>query len=462
MKITTRRCAYSVLYEVAVKDAYVNLALQQALRTSALDERDKALCSEIVYGTVKRQRTLDVLIGQVCNRAVTDLEASVLTILRMSVYQLAFLDKVPVYAVLNEAVELAKQEQRRAAGFVNGVLRSYVRDKRSWRERVDTAAIRDEATRIGVELSYPTWLVKRLFAAYGKKRALSILQHSNQKSHLSVRVNTRVTTVEKVLDDINNRDGLAEAVASEVSPVGLRLMRGLDVERWSLYQEGKVSVQDEAAMLIAPLLQPSPGQRVLDMCAAPGSKTAHIAELMDDDGAVTAADIHPHKVKLIAGTATRLHLESIQTMAMDARLLPQFPHYQAMFDSVLLDAPCSGLGVLRHRPDIRWRRKESDIAELAKLQVQLLEAAVEVVKPGGVIVYATCTLLPEENQQVVADVLARHSEVTEDSVIPDLPKELRDAFAEVQNGPGFILTPDVYGTDGFFMCRIRKNRDDRA
>lgn len=456
--LTARNCAFSVLVDVVRDKAYANLSLQQTFRKHQLDVRDKGLCSEIVYGTLQRQRTLDALLGQVCNKSLSDLELEILTILRMSLYQLEFLDKVPVYAVLNEAVELTKRHQRRASGFVNGVLRGYLRDKRTWQEKLSLVPTQSEADKIGLELSYPTWIVERLINAYGKERTVAILSQSNRKSHLTLRVNTVQTNREEIMQELGQQ-GLT-ATASDLSPVGVRLNNGVDVDNWDLFQDGKVTIQDEGAMLIAPLTISSEADtKVLDMCAAPGTKTTHLAELMRGKGTVLAADLHPHKVKLIQQGAARLNLTNIQTMAVDARLLPQLPGHKEAYDAVLLDAPCSGFGVMRHRPDIRWRRQESDVAQLATLQVQLLEAAVQLVKPGGVIVYATCTLLPQENEQVVEAVVEKLNGLI--SVEP-LAEALSGVAVPPGTTPGFTLTPDLFDTDGFYMCRLKKQPKAQA
>jgi len=451
---TARRAAFDVLVQVQRRESYVNLALQNHLRSSHLEPRDKALCAEIVYGTVQRQRTLDTLISLHCRRPLEALEPEILVILRMSVYQLEFLDKVPAYAVLDEGVNLAKAHKRQAGGFVNGVLRNYLRDGRPWPAKLEKIPFSSAEDRLGVELSYPTWLVRRLTGTYGAQRARRIMEASNEHSLLTVRVNSRIAQRADVLQRIHNAYG-AIAEPTSLNPDGIRLYKGLDVEQWDLYQTGAVTVQDEGAMVIAPLFQTSGvshrGQ-LLDMCAAPGGKATHLAELFPQ-AQVFAADLYAHKIELIQQTVNRLHLENVQTMTVDSRLLPQLPQYQAAFDAVLLDAPCSGLGVLRHRPDIRWRRQPEDVAQLHRLQVQLLSAAVEVTTPGGVVVYSTCTLLPEENSQVVAEVLDKYGpSLSVDALDEDL------AFARdcrLDGDLGITLTPELYHTDGFFMTRLR-------
>jgi 16S rRNA (cytosine967-C5)-methyltransferase len=454
---TAREAAYQALLRVEQGEAFTNLALQQALRASGLAERDRALCTEIVYGTIQRRRSLDALLRPQLRRPPEDLDTEVLTILRMTVYQLAYLNRVPAYAALNEAVELCKKVKPHASGFVNGVLRQFSRVAESAAERLERMAREesDAAAALGVRHSYPDWLVSRLMKRFGHDRTEALLRACNEKAPMSVRVNRLRTDVESL------RAALAkQGIEAEPSPLyqwGLRLIQGVDAEAWAPYREGKVTVQDEGAMLIAPLLQVRPGNRVLDLCAAPGGKTTHIAEEMRDQGRIDAVDIHPHKLGLLRKAAVRLGLRSIWTVLADGRELVNRPDFRASFDAVLLDAPCSGLGVLRHRPDIRWRRTEGDVRQLADLQRQLLRAAAQLVRPGGTVVYATCTLLPEENEQVVEWALAQPDLGLElDDIRPDLPEPVAEC---AEDRPFVTLTPELFGTDGFFMARLIKRTE---
>ncbi|MCF8564424.1 16S rRNA (cytosine(967)-C(5))-methyltransferase RsmB [Alicyclobacillus tolerans] len=457
MTSSPRHVAYRALTAVEQGGAFTNLVLQKALQQSGLDPRNKALATEIVYGTIQRKRSLDALLTLYLRRPLAELDPQILTILRMTAYQLGFLDRIPAYAAIHDAVELTKQVQPRAAGLVNGVLRSFDRDPKSAEQRLEALAqkLTGFADRMGVQHSYPTWLVQALADVYGQARTVNILEACNRRAHLSVRVNTLKENREHLLDTLANEfPGGAEA--SPVSPVGIRLNRGLDVEQWPLYQTGAVSVQDEGAMLIAPLFGTlAPGAKVLDMCAAPGSKTTHIAQMQRDMGQVVAVDIHEHKLRLLEKAAKRLGLGSISTLAMDARDLDDDPKHLASYDAVLLDAPCTGFGVLRHRPDIRWRRTPSDVASLQDLQVELLRTAARVVRPLGTIVYSTCTLLPEENEQVVQTVAADENlQLVVEDIRPYLPEAVRSYALE--GGIGLTLTPELFQTDGFYMARLRK------
>jgi 16S rRNA (cytosine967-C5)-methyltransferase len=461
-KTTVRDIAYRVLQQVFSQQGYTNLVLQQALKGNSkgtplatpMENRDKALCTEIVYGTVQRQLTIDAMLRSYISRPLADLDAGILTILRMTVYQLSFLDKIPPYAAIHEAVELAKRESPRAAGFVNGVLRSYMRTEGDLASRLVAAQTKANARtfpeRMEILYSVPKWLVATLADTYGNERTEQILKSGNSASPLSLRVNQMRTSRDELLTQLSTS---FEAIPSKLTNYGVRLSRGVDVEQLAAYQDGSVTVQDEGAMLIAPLLQAKPGERILDMCAAPGTKTTHIAEIQGDAGEVLACDIHVHKMKLIRQTRDRLGLTSIETRLSDARMLLETKEWVGAFDAILLDAPCSGIGVMRHRPDIRYRRKPKDILELARLQKELLQVAGQLVKPGGRIVYSTCTLLPAENQMVVQDVVR---ESQGELFIDDIHQDLPELVLPYLTKDGLVLTPELFDTDGFYMTRLRR------
>jgi len=451
---SARSVAYGVLHDTFRHEAYTNLSMQRAFRRTQLDTRDRGLVTELVYGTLQRLRGLDILLQSLVERPLEDLDVRVLTILRMTAYQLGYLDKVPAYAALNEAVEIAKRVLPKAAGFVNGVLRSFQRDITDVGKAIE-ALIESNSTieKLAILYSFPTWLITIWEREFGIDRTERIMQALNLPAGLSIRVNLLRTTVDSVLEDIVETFGNIAGV-SDVASLGIKFHQGINVESWIRYQTGDVSIQDTGAMLVAPLLQLLPGQRVLDLCAAPGSKTSHIAELMQDTGHVDAVDIHEHKLKLLRQGMQRLGITCVQGRCLDGRLLLEDPLMNQVYDAILVDAPCSGFGVLRHRPDIRYRRKSEDVESLAKLQRDLLRNAVYALKPGGVIVYATCTLLRAENEQVILDILDEHQQLVWDDIRGDLPVYLQTFVRPEQ--PGLLLTPELFGTDGFYMARLRK------
>ena len=457
MTSVARRAAFSVLTDVYRHQAYPNLALQRALARERMHSDDRALCTNIVYGTLQRQLTLDALIFPLLRRGVDGLDPQVLTILRMTVYQLCFLSKIPEYAALNEAVELAKIAVPRAKGFVNGVLRTFVREgdcQSRIAERLEKESSWDE--RMSVLYSMPAWIVSMWQNEFGEDGTTRILESLNQPGFLSLRVNEMKVNRDVVLTEIHREFGSEAAVPSPVHPSGIRLTLGFDIERWAPYREGTVSVQDEAAMLVAPLLQPRLHRRVLDMCAAPGSKTAHIAELQGDDGSIDAVDVHPHKGKLMEKGFSRLHLKSIRTHIEDARRWADSQERREAYDAVLLDAPCSGFGVMRHRPDIRYKRTRKDVLNLVSVQRELLSEAMRLVRKGGLLVYSTCTLNPAENEDAIRYALAGNDDFEIDDIRLDMPQEVYARAFGVGSNIGLTVTPDLFGTDGFYLARLRR------
>lgn len=452
-----RKLAYQVLAKVEHGGAFTNLTLQQAFRQTRVEPRDKGLATEIIYGTLQHRRSLDALVQPFSKRKLSALDPPVLTLLRMTTYQLAFLDKVPSYAAIDDAVELCKQEAPYAAGFVNGVLRALSRAELSFSERLQELAGKASswADKMGILYSFPTWIVENLCRTYGEERTIKILASSNSRSNLSVRVNRLRASLEDILNSLPE-EAQRGVERSQLFPDGLRFTRGFDVESWDAFQDGLVTVQDEAAMVIAPLLQPGQHQVILDMCAAPGTKTTHIAELQGDGGKITATDLHRHKLDLLERAAKRLKLRSIRTLAGDARDLAQTTAGDEVYDAILLDAPCTGLGVLRHRPDIRWKRQPQDLESLQQLQQELLAQAARLLRPGGVLVYSTCTLTQEENEAVVQLAVDDASlGLHWDDIRGDLPEPLRKLVPD--NHSGLLITPDLFDTDGFYMARLRKS-----
>lgn len=453
MTPTARLVAYQTLMRVHEDAAYTNVALQHALNRSKLEVRDKGLATEIVYGTVRRQITLDAVLQPFVKRKLETLDASVLTLLRMSVYQLGYLTRVPSYAVIDEAVELAKRYARPASGFVNGVLRSFQRSGLTMEERImaltDKLDSSAQAVRLGIRHGYPTWMVSQLLDAYGMERTERILAVGNEPAPLTVRVNRLKSTLADVRAGFT-QIGHDAVEPGLLSPDALYIHAPLEVDRHRMYRDGLLSVQDEGAMLIAPLLQAAPDMRVLDLCAAPGGKTTHIAELQSDAGQIDAFDVYLQKVRVIQEACTRLGLQSITARLGDGR---DAGKRADRYDAVLVDAPCSGLGVMRRRPDVRHRRKQTDIATLNRLQTELLASACQATRSGGVIVYATCTLLPEENDHVVDRVIQESGgTVVLEDISDSLPAPVQSAVVDGR----LTLTPDLYNTDGFYMARLRR------
>ena len=434
-----RAAALAVLASVET-GAYSNLKLNHVLQQARLSRADAALATEITYGTLQRRNTLDWMLAPYVRRELSALDGWVRNLLRLSVYQLVFLDRIPAHAVVDEAVKLAKSWGNPGlGGFVNGTLRNFLRHPERRQIPGDLPLIR----RLALEHSHPEWLVERWLKQYGPERTEAVCRENNRPPVQAVRANRLKISRDELLQRLREQcpgDFQPSTIASQ----GIRYEGTLPLAHSRWHQEGWLTVQDESAQLVSEILDPQPGMRVLDACAAPGGKTTHLAERMNDRGAIEAWDIYDHKVNLVRQAAERLGLSSITAKRFDARLGAQ--RGTERFDAVLLDAPCSGLGVIRRRPEIKWVRQAADIPRLVQLQRELLAGVAPLVRPGGILVYSTCTLEREENEENVAWFLDQHREFQLDRETP------HPLCAE-----GWVqIFPDQYHSDGFFIARLKK------
>lgn len=452
MRGGSRELALEVLCAIEKREAYANLSLGAALDRAGLSPVDRGFATELVYGVVRRRLTLDWVLGQCSTRPVGSLSPWVRNLLRLSLYQLLYLTRVPAEAACHEAVELAKRRGHRGiAGYVNAVLRSFLRgrDQLSWPDP-ETEPVRY----LAVRESHPEWLVERWLSRLGFTETAELLAANNEPPPVALRVNRRRVTKEGLLAGLAERGLRAEGSQWALEGVILRSRSGIVEELYEI-AEGLAQVQDEASMLIAHLVAPVPGERVLDAASAPGGKATHLAELMDDQGEVRALDIHPRKLDLIRQNAARLGLSIVRPEVRDALGLNEVREFWQSFDRALLDAPCSGLGVLRRRPDARWRKKPGDVEVLAAQQRRLIRAVAATVRPGGRLVYSTCSTEPEEGEEVVEDFLREREgeflirpaqQVLAERGVP--AARVLSAF----NGPYLRLWPHRHRTDGFFAA----------
>jgi 16S rRNA (cytosine967-C5)-methyltransferase len=442
-----RRIAFEVLCRVE-EGAYADLTLDAALsRVPEMDPRDRGLATELVYGVLRQRGRLDFVLGRFCSQALAKVEPKVLTLLRLGAYQLLLLDRVPAPAAVHETVELARRAGlERATGFINGILRSLLRAP-------DGKALPDPAGEplayLEHALSLPDWLARRWLAELGQEAAFALADALRQPAPFTLRVNTLRTDREAFLAALD-RTGF-EATPTRFAPEGV-IVTGRGAKRLPGADDGWFQVQDEASMLIPHLLAPLPGERILDACAAPGGKTTEIAALTDGHTRILALDLHPKRVAMVAAGARRLHCEGIETRCWDLTAPPDFLA-AGSFDRVLVDAPCSGLGVLRRNPETRWRRTEPEIRQLADLQRRILDNIAGLVRPGGVLLYSLCTLTPEETEGVVAVFLAEHPEFAREDLRPIFP-EWQQLFDE--QGALRTLPHRHGGMDAFFAVRFRR------
>ncbi|MBQ4312958.1 MAG: 16S rRNA (cytosine(967)-C(5))-methyltransferase RsmB, partial [Clostridia bacterium] len=396
--MTARKAAFTALRKVSV-GAYSSITLDEVLSGAGMEQRDNALASLIFYGVLENEILLDYIIGQQIKKG-QKIEKNVRILLRMGLYQLAFMDRIPHSAAINETVELAKKNGlARASGFINAVLRGYLR-------RGEELALPDRETQpqlyLSLKYSCPMWLTNLWRESYGDDICEDILQSLPGRPPVYVRANTLYTTPSQLCEMLT-RDGVT---AQEMdSPSGAVMLSDTgDIERLEAFAQGLMHVQDVSSQLCCMMLGAKPGETVLDVCSAPGGKAYTIAELMGDNGRIIACDIHPHRVGLIESGAKRLKLHSIDALVRDA-LIPD----DITADRVLCDVPCSGLGIIRRKPDIKNKR-QSDIEQLPKLQYDILSAAAQSLKKGGTVIYSTCTLSCAENGDVVERFLREHPE----------------------------------------------------
>ncbi len=441
-----REAALKILYEVNENGAYSNIALNKYFSSTELRNIDRAFTTEIVYGTVKWKLTLDRVIAAYSNIKIEKLSPWILNILRLGAYQMLHMTKVPQSAACNESVKLAGRYGHKAsAGFVNAVLRNIARNggKIDLPDRQD-----DPAGYFAVKYSYPKWLTEKYIGLFGEEFAESLLDSGNGIPEMNVRANTLRTTAPELVEKLA-AEGV-EAMLGKYSGEAVIIKSSVSIGALAAFKEGLFQVQDESSMLPAAVLAPLPGERVLDACSAPGGKATHMAQLMQNRGTVLARDIHEHKLKLIEDAAKRLGIDIIKCELHDAA----FPDNtdESVFDRVLLDAPCTGLGIVRRKPDIKWARETKDIEGIAALQKKLLHTVSKSVKPGGALVYSTCTILPEENEGVVNEFLREN----ENFEAVDIAQFLPAGLAAHAKGCMLQTYPNRDGIDGFFMARLRR------
>ncbi len=417
---------------------FVDSSIEEARQS--FGARDSAFIFELVYGTLRNRARLDWILDLLSAQPLEKTDKWTRNILRMGAYQLLFLDRVPASAAVNTATELAKVYGKKQ-GYVNGLLRNLDRK----RSMIAFPGPEDPVRRMTVLYSHPEWLVRRWFGRYGGQTTEALLESNNRPAPLFIRCNTLKAT----------RDHLKAALASQgvesretpYSPVGLEILSSPGFRVLPAFKQGWFMVQDEAAQLVSFLLSPGPGEKVLDACAAPGGKATHLAELMGDRGTIVALESDPERIPRIQANTVRLGLHIIVSQKGDAT-----QYREGLFDKVLIDAPCSGLGVLRRHPDGRWIKNERIIRERAEVQKQILENCASLLKPGGALVYATCTTEPEENEGIITDFLSNYgSDITVDDPRPFLPGQA----AVFVDDTGFFRTfPNGPGLDGFFGVRL--------
>jgi len=441
-----RNTMLELLLRIDEDSGYSHLLINHEINQRNIDAKDVGLLTEVVYGTMERKLTIDYFLDPFI-ASQGELDSWVKMVLRMSVYQMVYLDKVPAHAIINEAVGISKERGHQGiASFVNGVLRNVQR--KGLRKTTD---IKDKVERLSIETSHPKWLVDRWISHYGFDVTKEMCEANLSRKEVAVRVQPLRISRDVAMERLNEQ-GL-QTKPSAFSSQGIIIEEG-NVLHTDLFLDGYLTVQDQSSMLATEMLDVASGMHVLDACSAPGGKVTHIAEKMADEGKVNAYDLHKKKINLVKEKASTLNLSIIDAQFGDARKLQEF-HEDETFDRILIDAPCSGLGVIRNKPDVKYNKNIRDIERLATIQLDIITKVAPLLKKDGLLVYSTCTVDVEENEAVVKAFLeANENFRVDDNFSETLPPIIKQEGNI--NEYGLQIFPQTYGTDGFFMTRLIK------
>jgi 16S rRNA (cytosine967-C5)-methyltransferase len=448
---SARALALQVLLDWQRTGTYPDQLLRNLFgKTPRMKPPDRALIYQLVYGVLRWQGKLDWIIKPFSKRPLEKLSPKTLAILRLGAFQIYFLSRIPVSAAVNESVKLAKSSQTPwAANFINAVLRSIDRGK----EKISFPTPDSPLAYLTVKTSHPAWLVNHWLKNWGFEKTEALCDSNNQIPPLTLRVNTLKTDRQDLLQRLETQAARSEATS--FSPLGIRVEEpGQPMGQGELYRQGLFQIQDEASQLVAFMLDPQPGEKILDLCAGSGGKATHLAQLMNNQGTILAVDLHPKKIEDLLENSRRLGITNIQGTVGDALKESLFQKKTGAFDRILIDAPCSGWGVINRNPDLKWRLGPEDSPRLSQMQNKFLQNAGKWLKSKGVLVYCTCTLNREENQDLIHNFLTDHPDFKLENASAFLPAAAR----KLVDDEGFYQTwPPVHGMDGFFAARLRKN-----
>ena len=441
-----REIALKIIVKIEKDEGYSNLVINEVINENrnSLSDKDVAFISEIVYGVITWKITLDEIIKKYSKIKLKKLSIWILNILRMSIYQIVFLDKIPKSAAVNEGVNLAKRYGHKASSnFTNAILRKV--EKKDYKELFE---IKDDVERISKTTSMPIWIIKELNKNRNIKEVEEICINLNKKPKINIRVNKLKTSIQEV-EKILTEEKIQYNKILEEMPEFLEIEKIKDIENNKFFKKGYFTVQDVSAGLTVKILSPKPNEIVLDACSAPGGKTTYIAEMMKNKGKIVAGDIYEHRLNLINENCERLGISIVETKQIDGTIF-QEDFYQK-YDKILLDVPCLGIGVIRRKPDIKWQKTEEDVKEIIKVQENILKNCSRYLKPGGELVYSTCSILKEENE----DIIEKFLNETNNFKIFDLENEVKE-FKKYVTKKGFLSIKPSEKNDGFFICKLIK------
>ena len=442
----SREVALNILIDINVNGAFSNYSINRHLRRKE-NIKDENLIREIVYGVIENLLYIDYIISKVSKIKIRKIHSTILEILRMGVYQIAFMDKIPDRAAVNEAVNLSKKRGHKGvSGYVNGVLRNVSRNK----EELMKIDQKNRIDCLSIKYSHPKWMIETWVDEYGYEFTERLCKENNCKPRLNLRVNTLKTTREKLMEKLSSYGYIVHKTL--YAKDGITVDNPTRITEIDEFGSGFFIIQDESSMLASQIANPKENSLILDLCSAPGGKATHLGQLMNNKGQIISRDIYDHKLKLVKENANRLGINIIKTEKFDATKLDE--NLIGKVDYCVVDAPCSGLGIIRRRPEIKWNREMKDIEELNKIQEKILDNAKKYVKPGGIIIYSTCTIGNPENLDRIHKFLGKNREFQligfEDLICS---KENMESSKE-----GYIeLFPHIHRTDGFFIAKVQKN-----
>lgn len=445
MSKTEREIAFTILNDIYNKDGFSNITIERYLKDEN-DKRKQNFIRELVYGVLENDIYLEHIISQASKIKMKKIHEMILIVLKMGIYQILFMDSVPSSAAVNESVILTKKHGNKGSiGYVNGMLRNISRNEDEFRD----LNIKDPAKRISIQYSHPKWLVDKWIGEYGINFTEDLCSANNEKPSLNITVNT-LKTDKEILKTKLKKQGF-KIRESDYSEDTLIIKNPFRISKIKEFIDGDFTIQDESSALVAQIMDPKAGSLVVDVCSAPGGKAVHISQKMKNKGRVISRDIHEHKLKLINDNSKRLGIDIIETQLFDALKLDTTLLNSA--DYVLVDAPCSGLGLIRRKPEIKRNKSQADIDSLTSLQFKILNNASQYLKQGGILVYSTCTLGKSENLGIVNKFLKENS----DFISVDIGESIKDARNIGSLNKGYIeLYPNIHGTDGFFIAKMKK------
>lgn len=444
---TEREISFAVLNDIYNKDAFSNIALEKYLKLEN-DKRKQNFVRELVYGVLENNIFIEHIISKSSKVKMKKIHKNILIILKMGIYQIIFMDSVPDSAAVNESVILAKKHGNKGSiGYVNGILRNISRNK----EKFTEVNVEDPSNRISIKYSHPKWLVDEWIREYGFEFTEDLLKSNNKKPELNIRINTLKTNKEKLINNLEKKGFIIKE--GKYSEDALIIENPFKISQTQEFINGEFTIQDESSTLVAQIMDPRPGSVVIDVCSAPGGKATHIAQKMNNKGKIISRDIYDHKIKLIEDNSSRLGIDIIETGVFDALKLDK--SLINSVDYVLVDAPCSGLGLIRRKPEIKRNKVKDDIDTLSNLQSRILNNAKEYLKVGGILLYSTCTLGKKENLEVIEAFLEKNPNFK----TVNIEKYIKDNKKFNTLDKGYIqLYPNIHETDGFFIAKMMKER----